>query len=161
MNEWYLVHKLPVAPTYEISTLLLKPNCSRADQSNDKKCKWSKFCRTAHCSYLNIYISRKIRFCLGDMQGKVRVNSLTKSIIFFLSVNSNLLYSFMLHFLKELSNPVLITHCCCCSKELTCLNSSKFVFQINYTEPDFSWNVNVQIATVCSLPARARLPILL
>ena len=66
----------------------------------------------------------------------------------FWSGNSNLLYSFFFYFLQNLSNPVLITHCCCYSKELTCLNSSKFVFQINYKEPDFLWNVNVQIATV-------------
>ena len=78
--------------------------------------------RTLHCSYLNIYISRKIRFCLGDMQGKVRVNFLTKSIIFFLSVNSNLLYLFMLYFLQELSNPVLFAHCWCYSQELKYLN---------------------------------------
>jgi hypothetical protein len=31
------------------------------------------------------------------------------------------------------------------------LVSLKFAFQINYTQPDFSWNVNVQIATVYSV----------
>ena len=39
-----------------------------------------------------------------------------------LSENAALFYSFFFYFLQNLSNPVLFTHCCCYSKELTCLN---------------------------------------
>ena len=40
----------------------------------------------------------------------------------FLSENSHLLNSFFFYFLQNLSNPLLFTHCCCYSKELTCWN---------------------------------------
>ena len=40
----------------------------------------------------------------------------------FLSENSDLLFSFSFYFLQNLSNPLLFAHCCCYSKELTCLN---------------------------------------
>ena len=39
-----------------------------------------------------------------------------------LSENACLFYPFFFYFLQNLSNPVLFTHCCCYSKELTCLN---------------------------------------
>ena len=40
----------------------------------------------------------------------------------FWSKNSDLLFSFSFYFLQNLSNPLLFAHCCCYSKELTCLN---------------------------------------
>ena len=40
----------------------------------------------------------------------------------FWSENSDLLFSFSFYFLQNLSNPLLFAHCCCYSKELTCLN---------------------------------------
>ena len=113
----------------------------------------------------------------------------------FLPENSNLLYSFYLYFLQELSNPLLFGHspmtwhiqvAIWCKNETptfqpfrnssNCVNFDnsckkekknesnrsefsdqkvydtglyaglKFAFKITFTEPDFLWNVNVQIA---------------
>ena len=38
--------------------------------------------RWAHCSYLDIYISQKIRLCKGDFEGKFQFNLQAKSINF-------------------------------------------------------------------------------
>ena len=51
----------------------------------------------SHCSYLDIYISRKIRLCVVDLERKFQTNLQAKL-------------------------PLLFTHCCCYSKELTYLN---------------------------------------
>ena len=64
----------------------------------------------SHCSYLDIYISRKIRLCVVDLEHQFQTTLQVKDINFF--------------YLKIQ------------------------IYQ-NYTQPDFSWNVNVQIATVC------------
>ena len=90
------------------------------------------FC-SAQCSYLDIYISQKIRLCVVDLEGKFQTFLVWKF--------RSIILIFLLFF----------PNCCFYSKELTSL---KFSFQINYTQPDFSWNINVQIATVCSRAAR-------
>ena len=64
---------------------------------------------TVHCSYLDIYISRKIRLCIVDLEGKFQTNQLAEPIIFL-----------VLKF-KSIT-PLLFTNCCRYSKELTCLN---------------------------------------
>ena len=74
-----------------------------------------------HCTYLDIYISRKIRLCVVDLEGKFQTN-LQAKLLNFLVWKFNLLYPFFFYFLQNLSNPVLFTHCCCYSKELTYLN---------------------------------------
>ena len=48
----------------------------------------------SHCSYLDIYISRKIRLWLVDLEGKFQTNLQAKL-------------------------PLLFTHCCCYSKSTT------------------------------------------
>ena len=54
---------------------------------------------------------------------KVNFNPIYRQkLSIFLSENSDLFYSFFFYFLQNLSNPLLFTHCCCYSKELTCLN---------------------------------------
>ena len=75
----------------------------------------------AHCSYLDIYISQKIRLCRGDLEGQFQT-SLQAKVIIFLSENSDLLHSFFFYFFQNLSNPLLFTHCCSYSNELTYLN---------------------------------------
>ena len=54
---------------------------------------------------------------------KVKFNPIYRQkLSIFLSEKSDLLNSFFFYFSQNLSNPVLFTHCCCYSKELTCLN---------------------------------------
>ena len=54
---------------------------------------------------------------------KVNFNPIYRQkLSIFLSENSDLFYSFFFYFLQNLSNPLLFTHCCCYSKELTYLN---------------------------------------
>ena len=75
----------------------------------------------AHCSFLDIYISRKIRLCVVDLEDKFQTN-LQARLFNFLVWNSDILNSFFFYFLQNLSNPLLFTHCCCYSKELTSWN---------------------------------------
>ena len=74
-----------------------------------------------HCSYLDIYISQNIRFCKSDFEEQFQTLYRPKVSIFW-SENSDLLFSFSFYFWQNLSNPLLFAHCCCYSKELTCLN---------------------------------------
>ena len=75
------------------------------------------------CSYLDIYISQNIRICKGDFEGQFQTILQAKVSIFW-SENADLLFSFSFYFLQNLSNPVLLSRCCCYSKELTWLNNS-------------------------------------
>ena len=54
---------------------------------------------------------------------KVNFNSIYRQKLSILSSeNAGLFHSFFFYSLQNLSNPVLFTYSCCCSKELTCLN---------------------------------------
>ena len=75
----------------------------------------------AHCSYLEIYISLKIRLCLVDFEGKFQTNLQAKLFNFLVWKFKSIMVIFLL-FLQNLSNRVLCTHCCCYSKELTSWN---------------------------------------
>ena len=74
---------------------------------------------TLHCSYLYIYISKKIRLCKSDFEGKFQFNLQAKSITF---LDWKFRFTILIFhlFLQNLSNPLLFTHCCCYSKELQC-----------------------------------------
>ena len=52
-----------------------------------------QYTRTLHCSYLNIYISWKIRLCVVDLENQFQTTLLAKDINFW-SENSGLLFSF-------------------------------------------------------------------
>ena len=68
----------------------------------------------SHCSYLEIYILHKIWLLKANFNSTCRPNP-----SLFWAGNSDLLYSYLL---QNFSNPLLFTHCCCYSKELTYLN---------------------------------------
>ena len=59
----------------------------------------------AHCSYLDIYISRKIRLCVVDLEGKFQTNLHAKSITFlvskFRSINIFIFLLFFAEFVKS------------------------------------------------------------
>ena len=67
----------------------------------------------------------------------------------FWSGNSDLLYSFFFYFLQNLSNPLLFTHCCCYSKELTCLNwDLKQKSQLKYVNPNAIYSESIKPLSV-------------
>ena len=62
----------------------------------------------------------------------------------------------IINFLQELSNPVLFAHCHSLLFQWVEIFHKydlsaglKLAFQITFTQPDFLWNINFQIATVC------------
>ena len=74
-----------------------------------------------HCSYLDIYISRKIRLCI--VFGRQMSNQTTGQTPQLFGLIIQIYYThFSSIFLQNLSNPVLFTHCCCYVAMLTCLN---------------------------------------
>ena len=80
------------------------------------------FWTNPHCSYLDIYISQKIRLCEGDFESKFQT-SVQPVSWFFWSENSDLLNSFSFYFLQELSNPLLFAHSYCYFKKVEMFES--------------------------------------
>ena len=69
-------------------------------------------CKHLQCSYLYIYILQKILLCVVDFKGQFQTILHVKSIQFFFIWKFNLSYSFLFHFLQELSNPLFFPHQC-------------------------------------------------
>ena len=95
---------------------------------------------------MKIYISRKIRLCVFGLEDKFQTNLQAKLINFLVWIfRSNILMFllFFAEFVKSSFQRVDIF-------ELQFLHrmALKFVLQINYTQTNFSWNVNVQVATI-------------
>ena len=80
-----------------------------------------------HCSYLDIYISQKLRLCVVDFEGKFQTNLLTKLINFLVWKFRSIMRIFLL-FLQNLSNPLLFTYCCCYFKDLVDRLELQFFF---------------------------------
>ena len=59
-----------------------------------------------HCSYLNIYISHKIRLCIVDLEGQFQTTLQAKDINFLIWKFRSIILIF-LRFLQELPNPLL------------------------------------------------------
>ena len=74
-----------------------------------------------HCSYLNIYISRKFGLCVIDLKGKFQSNLQAKLLNFLVWKFRSIILNFLL-FLQDFPNLVLFACCHCYSKELKYLN---------------------------------------
>ena len=74
----------------------------------------------AHCSFLDIYISRKIRLCVVDFEGKFQTNLQAKLINFLVwKFRSTYYANSYLIFFRICQIHCFFTYCCCYSKELT------------------------------------------
>ena len=77
----------------------------------------------SYCSYLDIYISRKIRLCVVDFEGKFQTNLQAKLINFLVwKFRSTYYANSYLIFFRICQIHCFFTYCCCYSKELTDLN---------------------------------------
>jgi hypothetical protein len=74
-----------------------------------------------HCSYLDIYISQKIRLCTDDFEGKFQFNLQAKSITFLGWKFRSITFIFLLFFAEFVKFTAFYT-LYCYSKELTSLN---------------------------------------
>ena len=84
--------RMPLFPNWESNTLQLVQRMHvdwTIKLMSDIRAKSIPFPETlltttiSHCSYLNIYISQKIRLCAVDLKGKFQTNLQAKSITFF------------------------------------------------------------------------------
>ena len=64
----------------------------------------------AHCSYLDIYISQKIRLCVVDLEDKSQTNLQAKLLNFLVWKFKSVILIFF-YFLQKLLNSVLFAHC--------------------------------------------------
>ena len=83
----------------------LHTNWSQRNEWQKRECT----CLNAHCSYLNIYISWKIRLCLVDLEGQVQVNFLTKPIISFIWKFKSIILIFALFFAGVVKSSAFCT----------------------------------------------------
>ena len=63
----------------------------------------------AHCSFLDIYISRKIRLCVVDLQGKFQTNLLAKPINFLVWKFKSIILIFLLFFAEFVKSTAFYT----------------------------------------------------
>ena len=127
--------RMPLFPNWESNTLQLVQRMHvdwTIKLMSDIRAKSIPFPETlltttiSHCSYLNIYISQKIRLCAVDLKGKFQTNLQAKSITF-LCGNSDLLHSFFLFFAefgKSTVGAIPVLTCFHCKNH----NSNKFEF---------------------------------
>ena len=67
------------------------------------------YCTMAHCSYLNIYISRKIRLCGVDLEGQFHTTLLANDIIFLIWNLRSIILIFLLFFAGVVKSTVFCT----------------------------------------------------
>ena len=79
------------------------------------------FSHSAHCSYLSIYISQKIRLRVVDLEDQFQTTLQAKDINYLIWKFRSIIFIFFL-FLQELSNLLLFPHCCCHCKEMKYLD---------------------------------------
>ena len=85
----------------------------------------------AHCSYLDIYISWKIRLGMRFIWKANFKPAYKSKLSIFWSENWNLLFSFFFYFLQELSNPVLFGHSRCYFKKVE-ISESRFCIKLQF-----------------------------
>ena len=83
----------------------LHTNWSQRNEWQKRECT----CLNAHCSYLNIYISWKIRLCLVNLEGQVQANFLTKPIISFIWKFKSIILIFALFFAGVVKSSAFCT----------------------------------------------------
>ena len=66
-------------------------------------------CSTAHCSYLNIYISRKIRLCVVDLEGQFQTTLQAKPINLFIWKFRSIILIFLLFFAGVVKSSAFCT----------------------------------------------------
>ena len=76
---------------------------------------------STHCSYLNIYISQKIRLCVLDLEGQFQTTLPAKAINFLIWKFRSIILIFLLFFCRSCQIQCFL-HTWCYSKELKYLN---------------------------------------
>ena len=87
----------------------------------------------SHCSYLDIYISRKIRLCVVDFEGKFQANLQAKLFISLVWKFNSIIIIFLLFIAEFVKYSAFYT--------LMLLFQRVDIFELQFL-PDVSWNVN-------------------
>ena len=105
--------RMPLFPNWESNTLQLVQRMHvdwTIKLMSDIRAKSIPFPETlltttiSHCSYLNIYISQKIRLCAVDLKGKFQTNLQAKSITFLVWKFKYIMFIFPCFILQDLIN---------------------------------------------------------
>ena len=106
-----------------------------------------------HCSYLNIYISRKIRLCVVDLEGQFQTTLPAKPINF-LSENSDLLFSYSSIFCRSCQIHCFLHTVDAISKRL---NHLSHIFASNYNlNMSSHWNSRNSVQKAVDLTTLAK-----